>query len=162
MIKNLSFFLFFFSVSLFAQVRKDLIVSIAPIDGEKKACLLFCMEEEHSEARSSSSVFTTRLPTMPLRFGKWEEAIYTLPGPGVPMQSVHLKDNITFTYPVAGISRKALIIPDPENKGEFILTLYWYKGNIDRTGKITSSRIWTIVYLKMGVPVKIGSFGVEK
>ena len=163
MIKKSAIFCLLITAALiFAQTRKDLIVTILPVTGVKNACLLLCTEEEHSEARSTSSVFTTRLPTIPLRFGKWEEAIYTIPGPRAPMQSVHLKDRITFTYPIAGISRKAHIVPDPEQKGEFILTLYWYKGSIDRMGKVTSSRIWTIVNLKMGIPVKIGSMELGK
>ena len=163
MMKKLLFlFLLLPAFQIMAQARRDLIVTINPVSGGSKACLLLCSMEEHSEERSASSVFTTRLPTMPLRFGKWEESIFTLPGSRSPMQSVHLKDGVTFSYPIAGISRKARIIPSPDVPGEYILSLYWYQGGMGPQGKMSSFRIWTVVHLKMGIPAKIGSFGVEK
>ena len=145
-----------------AQARKDLIVTVMPVKGDNKAFQLLCTAEEHTAGRSASSVFTTRLPTMPMRLGKWEESIYILSGQKVPMNKIHLIDDVTFTYPLAGISRKALLKEDPEEAGSYILTLFWYEGKMNRFMEIRSFRIWTIISLKPGKPEKIGSMEVTK
>ena len=140
-----------------AQIRKDLIVTLQPVQGVKNAFLLQCSGEEHSSAKSTSSVFTTRLPVFPLRLGKWEESIYVLPGPPPPMKKLHLINGETFTFPAVGISRKAFLERDPEEPGEYRLYLFWYEGKRYRFGEIKWFRIWSIVSLKPGKPERIGS-----
>ena len=146
---------------LSAQTQKDFIAAIYPIQGNEKAFLLLCSIEERAASKSSSSIFTTRLPTLPLRLNKWEESIFVLPGQTSPMQKIHLKDSITFTFPTAGICRKAQLIPDPDYPGEYILSLYWYEGNFDKAGKLRFSRIWSIVKLAPGKPEKLGTLMVK-
>ena len=145
-----------------AQARKDLIVMIQPVQGVKDAFLLQCSAEEHASAKSASSVLTTRLPGLPLKLGKWEESIYILPGPPSPMRKLHLINGTTFTFPSAGISRKALLEPDPDEPGEYRLTLFWYEGKMYRFGEIKSFRIWSIVSLKPGRAERIGSVEIEQ
>lgn len=145
-----------------AQIRKDLIITLQPIQGEKNAFLLHCSSEEHSAAKSTSSVLTTRLPVFPLRVGKWEESIYVLPGPPPPMKKVHLIDRVTFTFPAFGICRKAFLERDPDEPGEYRLYLFWYEGKMYRFGEIKSFRIWSIVSLKPGKPERIGSLEMDK
>ena len=145
-----------------AQVRKDLIVMLQPVQGVKDAFLLQCSAEEHSSAKSTSSVLTTRLPGLPLKLGKWEESIYVLPGPPSPMRKLHLINGTTFTFPAAGICRKALLERDSEEPDEYRLTLFWYEGKMYRFGEIKSFRIWSIVSLKPGRAERIGSVEIER
>ena len=155
-------FLLLAGTVLSAQVRKDLLVSIQPIQGAKNAFLLLCSAEEHSSARNASSVFTTRLPSLPLKLDKWEESIYVLSNRKMPMQKVRLLDDITFTYPIAGISRKAKLIRDPDFPGEYKLYLFWYEGKMNRFMEIKSFRIWSVVTLKPGKLERIGSVEMTK
>ena len=163
--KKLKILIFFLILcgcfTLSAQIQKDFIAAIHPVPGNEKAFLLLCSIEERAASKSSSSIFTTRLPTLPLRLNKWEESIFVLPGQTSPMQKIHLKDGVTFTFPSAGICRKAQLIPDPDYPGEYILSLYWYEGNFDKTGKLRFSRIWSIVKLTPGKPEKIGTLMVK-
>lgn len=147
---------------LSGQIRKDLIVTIQPIHGMKDVFQLQCSSEEHSAARNASSVFTTRLPTLPLKLEKWEESIYVVSNRKVPMRKVRLIDDITFTYPAAGICRKAMLKPDPDEPGAYILYLFWYEGKMNRFMEITSFRIWSIVSLKPNISTKIGSVEIGK
>lgn len=139
-----------FAGTLFAEDRRDFIVSIRPVQGSKDTFLLFCSINVRKESRSSSSVFTTRLPVFPLRLGKWEESVYVLPGSNPPLQTVRLKGNTKFTFPLAGISRKALLEPDPDHPGEYLLYLYWYEGENDNGIMRMKYRISTVVCLKPG------------
>ncbi|MBE6404492.1 MAG: hypothetical protein E7040_00550 [Lentisphaerae bacterium] len=159
---NLALLLFLICTGLSAQIRKDLIVTLQPITGVKDAFLLQCSAEEHSAAISTSSVLTTRLPGLPLKVGKWEESIYIMPGSPAPMKKLHLINGVTFKFPVVGISRKALLEPDPEEPGEYRLYLFWYEGKMFRFGEITSFRIWSIVSLRPGKPERIGSLEITK
>ena len=156
--------LIFFTASgeLFGQIRKDLFVAIQPVQGVKNTFLLQCSTEEHSAERRASSVFTTRLPSLPLKLNKWEESIYILTNRKGPMNKIRLIDDITFTYPLAGISRKAMLKKDPEEPGSYILTLFWYEGKMTRFAEIKSFRIWSIVSLKPGKLEKIGSMELPK
>ena len=154
--------IFFTLQGLTAQARKDFYVSLQPVPGNEKVLLLFCSVEEHAAKKNSSSVFTTRLPTLPLRLGKWEESIFVLPNTNSPMQTVHLKDGVTFSFPLAGISRKVHVIRDPEYPEEFILSLYWHEGSAEKNGMVKTFRIWSIVKLKPGRPVLIGSLEGSK
>ena len=63
---------------LSAQARKDFFVTLVPLIGIKDSFLLQCSVEEHTAQRNASSMFTTRLPSLPVKVGKWEEAIYVL------------------------------------------------------------------------------------
>ena len=156
------FLLFLTGTILSGQTRKDLLVSIQPIQGSKNAFLLQCSAEEHSSARNASSVFTTRLPSLPLKLDKWEESIYVLSNRRMPMQKVRLLDDITFTYPIAGICRKAKLIQDPDFPGEYRLYLFWYEGKMNRFMEIKSFRIWSIVSLRPGKLERIGSVELSK
>ena len=163
--KKLKILIFFLILcggfTLSAQIRKDFIAAIHPVPGNEKAFLLLCSIEERAASKSASSVFTTRLPTLPLRLNKWEESIFVLPGQNSPLQTLVLKDGVKFTFPLAGISRKALLIRDPDHPDEYTLSLYWYEGSIDLRGKIKSFRIWTIVNLRPGKPERIGTLMVK-
>ena len=140
--------------------RRDFLVSIQPVQGTKDAFLLFCSVKVRKEQRNSSSVFTTRLPVIPLRLGKWEESIYVLPGTNPPLQTIRLSGKTTFTFPLAGISRKALLEPAPDYPGEYVLSLYWYEGENDDGLMRMKYRVWTKVSLKPGKEETIA--GVEE
>lgn len=147
---------------LAGQIRKDFFVSIQPVHGVKNAFLLQCSAEEHSAERNASSVFTTRLPSLPLKLDKWEESIYVLSNRKGPMNKVRLIEDITFTFPLAGIARKAMLKADPEEPGSYILTLFWYEGKMTRFAEIKSFRIWSIISLKPGRLEKIGTLELPK
>lgn len=162
-IKGLLILSFLLTGSLLSgQIRKDLIVTIQPVHGMKDVFQLQCSSEEHAAARNASSVFTTRLPTLPLKLNKWEESIYVLSNRKVPMQKVRLIDDVTFRYPLAGICRKAMLAPDPEEPGAYLLKLFWYEGKLNRFMEISYFRIWSIVSLQPGVPTRIGFVELEK
>ena len=91
-----------------------------------------------------------------MRLGKWAESIYVLPGAESPLRTIRLKGAETFTFPLAGISRKALLEPDPDFPGEYHLSLYWYDGKASAAGEFLNFRIWTVVSLKPGKQTVIG------
>ena len=75
---------------------------------------------------------------------------------------VRLIEDITFTFPLAGIARKAMLKADPEEPGSYILTLFWYEGKMTRFAEIKSFRIWSIISLKPGRLEKIGTLELPK
>lgn len=156
------FFLIMTFLSAENGSRKDFFVTIEPIQGTRDSFLLFCSAEELSAKKNASSIFTTRLPTLPLKLGKWTESIYVIPGMKSPLQTICLKENIKFTFPVVGISRKVLLEKDPDFPGEYRLSIYWYDGKY-KTGMVPESfRIWSVISLVPGKTEKIASLKVEQ